>query len=226
MGAYRLPAKQLLDVTASIPEADRAEMAVPSYCHKNPLIRWLFWNRLDVALDLAQLKPQGSVLEFGIGSGVLLPSFCENNQARVVGVDIETRPAKLMSESLSVPVELVTAGDFPAWAERNSGAFDTIFALDVLEHVEVDELARLSKNFVALLRPGGRLIVSGPTESLAYKVGRFVAGFKNHYHHRNIFDIEQVLEQSWKASTVRRLPAFPLPQAFSITKYKPLGAAS
>ncbi len=222
MSASRIPSSQLLEVTASIPQADREEMAVPSYSHSNPLIRWLFWKRLDVALDLAQLRPNEAVLEFGIGSGVLLPSFRARGQSRMTGVDIELRPSRTMGERLGIPVELVGATEFTDWARQNERAFDTIFALDVLEHVEVDELERLSKTFVTLLRPGGSLIVSGPTESLAYKVGRFVAGFKNHYHHRNIFDIEQVLERSWEPDSVRRLPSFPLPQAFSITRYKPL----
>ncbi len=220
MKAQRLASNDLLEVTAAIPPADRAEMAVPSYCHANPLIRWLFWSRLDVAVELAQLQPGGSVLEFGIGSGVLLPSFRSSSQRRVVGVDIELRPAKLMAERQGVEAELVSATKFPAWCESQQAGFDTIFALDVLEHVEKDELEQLSHSFGRLLKPGGSLIVSGPTESIAYKVGRFVAGFENHYHHRNIFDIEQVLERQWKPNLARRVPFFPLPQAFSITRYQ------
>ena len=221
MKASRLAPSELLVVTAELPKAERDEMAVPSYCHANPLVRWLFWTRLDVAVDLAQLAPGGAVLEFGIGSGVLLPSFRRYGQQRVVGVDVELRPAQAMADRLGVQTELVKAADFPAWAGAEQGKFDTVFALDVLEHVGNDELEQVSRSFAQLLKPGGCLIVSGPTESLAYKVGRFVAGFENRYHHRNIFDIEQVLARRWAAVCVRRVPFFPLPRAFSITRYQP-----
>jgi 2-polyprenyl-3-methyl-5-hydroxy-6-metoxy-1,4-benzoquinol methylase len=221
MGAHRVPAADLLEVTASLAPHDRDEMAVPSYCHKNPLIRRLFWRRLDLALELAELRPGSAVLELGIGSGILLPSFRARGASRVVGVDLELGPSREMARRLGIALEQVHAPELQRWAEQNQGAFDAIFALDVLEHVDTSELEPLSLSFVSLLKKGGRLIVSGPTESLAYKLGRMVAGFKNHYHHRNIFDIERVLHKSWAPTAARRLPRFPLPQAFSITRYAP-----
>ena len=43
-------------VDASVPGMtahDRDEMAIPSYLHWNPLIRWLMWRRYEVVAELA-----------------------------------------------------------------------------------------------------------------------------------------------------------------------------
>jgi 2-polyprenyl-3-methyl-5-hydroxy-6-metoxy-1,4-benzoquinol methylase len=219
--AVRVPAETLREVTASLSAGDRDEMAVPSYSHANPLIRWLFWKRLDTAIALADLKPSERIFEFGVGSGVLLPTY-HSIAARVAATDLHLEPAREMARRRGFPTEFVTVTNFPAWSAAQAGSFDAIFALDVLEHVEGDELIEVSGLFRRLLAPGGRLIVSGPTESLAYKLGRFVAGFHGEYHHRNIFDIDRELRAKWKTERALFVPRLPLPRAFLLTRYAPL----
>lgn len=194
-------------------------MAVPSYAHWNPLIRWLFWQRLDAAVRFADLAPGVAVLDFGTGSGILLPSLAPVAH-RIVATDIELAPSQATAAARSIGVEFVKISDFRQWMAANHGTLDCIFALDVLEHVETQELRDLSIAFRSLLRPGGRLIVSGPTETAAYKLGRAIAGFKNEYHHRDIFDIDRVLVADWRVTGRTFLPRFPLPRAFVITRYQ------
>ena len=219
MPAVRVSPAELRAATAALTTADRAEMAVPSYSHPNPLIRWLFWQRLDTAVRFADLKPGASVLDFGTGSGILLPSLATVAK-RIVATDIELAPSQATAEARSINAEFVTIPDFRQWTTRNPGSLDCIFALDVLEHVEGEELLDLSDAFRSLLRPGGRLIVSGPTETVFYKLGRALAGFKNEYHHRNIFDIDRALVTQWRIAQRTYLPRFPLPRAFVITRYE------
>jgi 2-polyprenyl-3-methyl-5-hydroxy-6-metoxy-1,4-benzoquinol methylase len=61
----------------------------------------------------------------------------------------------------------------------------------VLEHI--DDPEPVVQKLMALLAPGGKMIVSGPMENLLYKTGRWLAGFSGHYHVRNIYQIEQIL---------------------------------
>jgi SAM-dependent methyltransferase len=219
----RLMRPTLRGVTRTLPAAAVAEMAVPSYCHRNPLIRWLFWRRLDQAWRLAAVRPGETVFDFGIGSGVLLPSL-KPLARRIAGSDLYLAPARAMAAHLDMWVELVGCDGLAKWAAVNAGQFDCVFALDVLEHVETDELRHLSNLFRQLLRPHGRLIVSGPTETFAYRVGRKLAGFRNDYHHRTIYDIDAELGRRWNRGAAVVAPPWPLPRAFLISRYEPRAA--
>jgi 2-polyprenyl-3-methyl-5-hydroxy-6-metoxy-1,4-benzoquinol methylase len=72
-------------------------------------------------------------------------------------------------------------------------SFDLINALDVLEHV--DDLPRTLSELLNLLKPGGRLVVSGPTENILYQMGRKLAGpeYSGDYHERGIAEIKREL---------------------------------
>ena len=74
-------------------------------------------------------------------------------------------------------------------------SFDLINALDVLEHV--DSLHPMLGELLNLLKPGGRLVVSGPTENRLYQIGRKLAGpeYSGEYHMRSIADIRHELTQ-------------------------------
>lgn len=221
MHATRVDGAMLRKVALEVAPQTRREMAVPSYTHPNPLIRWLFWSRLDTAVSLAGLESGEAVLDFGLGTGVLLPTH-HQRAGRVVGVDIELGPARALSRHLGLPTQLVKAEEFAGWAGRHPASIDIVYALDCLEHVEADELTQLAHSFATILTPGGRLVVSGPTETSFYRLGRFVAGFKNEYHHRNIVTIDQELTRTWRRERLVRLPIRPLPTGFWVLRYTPL----
>ena len=68
------------------------------------------------------------------------------------------------------------------------GHFRTILALDSLEHNE--DVGAIVRRLAASLRDDGTLIVSGPTESGLYRLGRRIAGFGGHYHKQTVYDVE------------------------------------
>jgi 2-polyprenyl-3-methyl-5-hydroxy-6-metoxy-1,4-benzoquinol methylase len=102
--------------------------------------------------------------------------------------------------------------------EFAAASFDVILALDVLEHVR--DLPGTVHHLVRLLRPGGQLIVSGPTENVAYRLGRKFAGseYSGDYHVRDIYQIRAALE---RIATVRTLATlyYPVPlfQIYCVT---------
>jgi SAM-dependent methyltransferase len=100
-------------------------------------------------------------------------------------------------------------------------SLDVIIAADVLEHVE--DLPTVIATLRRKLRSGAALIASGPTESIAYRCGRWVAGFSGEYHLRDVFDVEDALRRApFARRQLRRLPFSMTPAFFRITSWRRL----
>ena len=70
---------------------------------------------------------------------------------------------------------------------------------------------------------GGEFVVSGPTESPVYRLGRTVAGFggKGDYHHTNIDNlIGDITDSGFALRETRRLPFPGLPTLFKICRFE------
>ncbi len=63
-----------------------------------------------------------------------------------------------------------------------------------------------------MLSPGGRLVVSGPTENIFYKLGRRVAGreYTGNYHERGIAEIKHELASLGRIEKIAML-CWPVP---------------
>lgn len=181
-----------------------AEMAIPSYFHRNPFVRYIIRARLDEILRIGGFAPADVVLDFGTGTGILIPELCQRVSG-VLGTDLRTEIARRMVWLSEIPnARILELEDF--WT-LPANSVSKIVAADVLEHVE--NLDELLDHFAKLLKPGGRLIISGPTESGFYKLCRRIAGFSGEYHVRSIFDIEERLAAKGFRTHVRsRLPVW------------------
>lgn len=184
-------------------------MAIPSYLHPNPALRWMAWRRLEVvvnALDrLSPRKAPGSLaVDFGCGSGVLFKDSLARFE-KVVGVDLVLDAArKLVSELHLQNVQLCTPAE--ADAQIAPGSADAVIAAEVLEHV--DDLPPTLTQFRTWLKPGGRLLVSLPTENALYRLGRKLAGFSGHYHHSNAASIDAELQAfGFRRESREQIPA-------------------
>lgn len=188
---YRAAIQQVLAET----EPGRLdEIGFPAYSHANPLINWLFWKRLHTVMSyVEQGAPYERVLDFGCGSGVMLQFLAEVSK-HVVATDIDLLPLENMKRHipLAANVQVYDASEAPI-AHLPAASFDLIVALDVLEHVK--DLSRTLTELLGLLKPGGQLIVSGPTENMLYRVGRKLAGpeYSGDYHERGVAEIRQTL---------------------------------
>ncbi|MHC4200967.1 MAG: class I SAM-dependent methyltransferase [Planctomycetota bacterium] len=195
------------------PEGFYDDSGLPSYTHRNSLMSWLFWKRVDTALALAgQIRGQ-SVLDFGCGGGVTF-RYLHDRGCEIVGCDrASVRLAGELCRAFGIAAELHE--DLTDIGDRT---FDVVFALDVFEHVE--NLGPVVDTILSHCHAGSRIIVSGPTESLPYRLGRWLAGFSRHGHVRDIYAVEKLLEsKGLTCSKVKRLYLpFPL---FRISDWKP-----
>ena len=170
------------------------EAGFPAYSHRNPLINWLFWQRLQTAMKyIEQRAPYETVLDFGCGSGVML-SFLAQHSQHVTAMDIDLVPLERVKKYIPLQenVLVLNANQTPI-SQLAPKSFDLINALDVLEHV--DDLPRTLAELLHLLKLGGRLLVSGPTENILYQIGRKLAGpeYSGDYHERGIGEIKREL---------------------------------
>ncbi len=219
-GRFLIPRETLEEMARMLDEHDRDEMAIPSYLHRNPLLRRMAWARLYAVLDrLPGCLPEGgTVLDFDCGSGVLFERTLERAD-RIVGVDIVLDAARLWVERRGLDrVTLLTPEE--AEAQVPAGSIDCIVAAEVLEHVE--DLSDTLAFFRDSLKPSGSLLVSLPTENLAYRFGRRLAGFEGHYHHDNAASIdEKIRTAGWTRESKRSIPAPGPASIYQISVYRP-----
>jgi len=192
----RIPDTLLARMAQQLSDEDRDEMAIPSYLHSNPAMRWMAWRRVEVVAErlrrlYAEGRPDRTVVDFGCGTGVLFEQALRG-AARVIGVDLVLDSARMLVGEWSLDVDLKTPDE--AKAEIEPGSVDIVLAAEVLEHVEpVEDALDLFKTW---LKKDGALLVSLPTENRLYRLGRRLAGFKGHYHHDNAESIDRAIRQA------------------------------
>lgn len=211
----RAEIRQLVAEDVGLPTAVTDEMAIPTHTHSNPLIRWLFWRRYVQIAELAALEADMSVLEFGCGIGTFLPTLCLN-AGEVLALDLFPQYARRLVDRRGLHVRF--PDDLTAVAD---GSLDRIVAADVLEHI--DDLAGVLTQLRAKLKPGGRLLMSGPTENLVYRLGRIVAGFggKGDYHVTNVERLRRdIASQGFELLRTRNLPFAIPPHLFRVHEFE------
>ncbi len=192
------------------------ESALPSYLHTNPLIPWIVWRRLETVVDLAGEKSlSGRVLDFGCGTGSLLPSLCSSAE-KVFATDLHLDFAEQLVADERLPVDLLAPEELDEHIEEKS--LSLITAVEVLEHI--DDSAALLAQLKGYLKDDGRFVVSLPTENFIYGVCRAIAGFKGDYHKKNADDIHQDIEAAGFVACERQyLPFSYLPSLFVVTSF-------
>lgn len=190
---YRAAIRQVLNES----EKGRLdEAAFPAYSHRNPVINWLFWQRLRTVMEfIKNPAPYEYILDFGCGSGVMLP-FLSDISSHVTAMDVDLLPLQRVQNHIPLAknIEVIDAST-TSITNLPLNRYDLIIALDVLEHVQ--DLPRTLNDLLALLKPDGQLIVSGPTENILYQVGRKIAGpeYSGAYHERGIAEIKDELRK-------------------------------
>ncbi len=191
----RIPRRTLLQFVGLIHQR--------TYTNTNPLVRWIFWKRLAGLLELSKGVRRTRALDFGCAEGVLLPSLSRGFE-QVVAVDLDVGAAAAVAGFYRLENTLLVQARSPELPFAD-GAFDFIVAADVLEHFL--DLGPAAAELDRVLAPGGRLVVSAPSENIFYTIGRKVFGFtkpEDHYHRPE--DIENALRQHLELETRRYLP--------------------
>lgn len=197
----------LKDLLSKEPLLRTDESAAPSFIHKNLLIRFFFWQRIRWALRLAQNLQMLKVLDFGTGSGVLLP-FLNPLSKTIYALDLDTTLAERIKEEFDLTnIKIINYknGKIPLPPDT----INLVFALEVFEHIE--DLHRYIDDIYRICKKNAYLLFSIPTENYIYKTGRFFSGFKGDYHKTSIDKIINAIEKRFvKVKFLKLYPIIPI----------------
>lgn len=202
------------------------EQTVPSYTHPIFLVRYVFWLRIFKtieALELLNDRKIRSVLDFGCGTGIIIPllqkAFCPE---KIWAIDIDENARNITTKMASTfklnNVDVLENIDNFSEIIKNE-KIDAIIALDVLEHV--DKLTELTLVLEKTLKKNGVLIVSAPTENFAYRFMRNFGGKAYHgsTHLRNSLETFKILNSRFKLiQEIAIYPIVPFFKLFVFTK--------
>jgi 2-polyprenyl-3-methyl-5-hydroxy-6-metoxy-1,4-benzoquinol methylase len=99
------------------------------------------------------------ILDIGCGTGSLIKSLNESGYNNTVGVDLSEEQVKMAHV---FGVDSVQHGDVKPFLQDKAGAYDVIFAVDLIEHLGKDELVDFLNLVKAGLSPGGLVIFRTP----------------------------------------------------------------
>ena len=195
-------------VYANRKRIDVDEQAGPAYFAGLRLSRWLFWKRLKLALQHVPTNTAGTCMDFGCGFGLALPLLREHF-GNTTGVDLVPELAiefmQRWDNQHPQNANAVTIVDSMERSGLKPASVDVILALDVLEHFE--SLDAILNQIHGILKPGGQLLVTGPTENWAYQIGRRMVGFTGEYHHQTIYDVLKEVAKQFDVQAVDQIPA-------------------
>lgn len=126
-----------------------------------PENEWRTWSLNSLVLQL--LPPRGRVLDYGCGAGQLLKRLANYNSdsLELNGFEI-SQPLIKHAQQNAPTARRITSETSLLRADY----FDTIYSLDVIEHIEDDRAALAA--LYATLKPGGRLLIAVPAHQALF----------------------------------------------------------
>jgi SAM-dependent methyltransferase len=134
-----------------------------------------FLLRRAVILESLIRLPRGRLLEIGSGAGSLLADL---HKAGFTCEAVETsEEARALSAKLLADLSKIVV--HPELPKGEDGKFDLLFSFEVLEHI-ADDAAAL-RDWMRLLRPGGRVLLSVPAHAKKWTATDIWAGHVRRY---------------------------------------------
>ncbi len=145
------------------------------------------------------IKPYcpGNILEIGSGIGNISDFFLKDNQTITLSdirqnyVDILKQKHQGKTKLKDVIIMDIIDPDFDTKFEKYFGTFDSVYALNIVEHVKDDTQA--IANIKKLLKPGGNMVILVPAYQKLYN------GFDKeleHYRRYNMKMLDQLMTKN------------------------------
>jgi 2-polyprenyl-3-methyl-5-hydroxy-6-metoxy-1,4-benzoquinol methylase len=163
--------------------------------------RTVFWSwgmhyLAGMELVLSELKKLtfDSLLDVGCGDGRFLKEVTSEFMGKeVLGVDYSTR-AIALAKALNPAIDYICAD---LTSETLQQRYDVVTAVEVLEHIPVDEVQLFLEGIASHLNPEGRLVITVPHVNKGVQ--------SKHYQHFTAATLRATLQQRF---TVQRVVPF------------------
>jgi len=153
--------KIILPMPEKIIKTSDSESGPARYCSKNPLVRKIYLDRLQIAVDLLR-DDYGRLLEAGFGNGMLFPTYNKLAQ-ETYGIDIHGKEKEIAA---------LFKGDFRYGSIYEipfpDNHFDCVISLSVIEHLE--DMDKALSEIGRVAQPDGDIIIGFPTDNLLIKL--------------------------------------------------------
>jgi 2-polyprenyl-3-methyl-5-hydroxy-6-metoxy-1,4-benzoquinol methylase len=118
-------------------------------------------------------QKNANILEIACGSGRLLHFFKARKYTNITGVDISPEQVQLAKKI----VEAVVQADILKFLENVDKTYDLIIGLDIIEHLQKDEVLRFLDACYKALKPEGRIILQTPNTRSPFGPSIFYGDF-------------------------------------------------
>ena len=122
----------------------------------------LAWSHGYFTANYSTLLPESKdarILDIGCGYGRHLLSLAKMGYHNCQGIDIS---GEQIETARSLGLSNVEQADALEWLSDKESEYDCILALDILEHLKIEDLLLLGEKVAKALRPGGIFIVQAP----------------------------------------------------------------
>jgi len=124
---------------------------------------------------LKQFSKDVRILELGCGRGIFLEFLINNGYKNVSGIDVSKEQIDI-AKAQNLNAEEVGVLEY---LKSNNEKFDLIFAIDLIEHFNKDELIPLFEGIYSKLRNGGAFVFHTPN-GLGINANRIIYGDLTH----------------------------------------------
>lgn len=210
-----------------------------AYYSKNPVMRWVFLQRLKQAAAFLpdKLEPKQNILDIGTGCGFMLPTLSKlSRNGNIVAFDYNEEHLKksmILGKDNHLSVSFVKGNVYNLPFSDNF--FSIVTAISVLEHIK--SLDKAVAEIRRVIKDGGVLVVGVPVERFLVNAlfsllslkdsildgksnskGKFHRNKYQDFHCSDIKDVEDALSKYFIISKSKKIFSDYTPDAFSLYK--------
>lgn len=148
--------------------------------------------------EIKKILPESrsiKIVDIGSGYGHLLRYLLELGYKNIGCVDIDSELLLSVKNHFGNSLDFYANQDACDFLSNNTGQFDLITFIDVIEHFSLTDAQKLMKVAFNALRPGGRVIIRTP--NMANILGTYSRYMDlTHYHGYTEYSLMQLLESA------------------------------